>query len=53
MSETRMSTEDRGPLSGGPQADARKTYATPRLTRWGTIPRVTQGPDFSGPPPLT
>jgi hypothetical protein len=30
----------------------RKRYATPRLTRWGTIARLTQG-DFSGPVPET
>jgi hypothetical protein len=26
-------------------ADPRKPYATPRLTRWGTIPRATRATD--------
>jgi hypothetical protein len=34
--------------AGGDQAGLRKTYVTPRLTRWGAIPRVTEAdPDSS------
>jgi hypothetical protein len=31
--------------AGGDQAEPRKAYATPRLTRWGAIPRVTEADD--------
>jgi hypothetical protein len=31
--------------AGCDQPEPRKTYATPRLTRWGAIPRVTEADD--------
>ena len=56
MTEARTNSEERDRrAASGLAAETRKTYVTPRLTRWGTIPRVTQADpgDFSGPVPLT
>jgi hypothetical protein len=41
--------EPERPIEPAGAAAARKVYSTPRLTRWGAVPRVTQGFDeFSG-----
>jgi hypothetical protein len=34
------------------QAGPRKAYATPRLTRWGAIPRVTEATDDTSGIPI-
>jgi hypothetical protein len=39
------SSEPRHELAGADQAGPRQAYATPHLTRWGAIPRVTEATD--------
>jgi hypothetical protein len=39
------SSEPSHELASADQAEPRQAYATPRLTRWGAIPRVTEADD--------